>query len=72
MVESPHQNVKENGKQHIVYSFTPLIQSILPSMQASGTAKSSFASRLLEEPHIIAEREHDIEWSALSLWIMAL
>ena len=63
-----HQYVKENGKLHIVYSFTPLIQIILPSMQVSGTAKPLFASRLLEEPHLIAERQHDIKWSTLSLY----
>ncbi|KAF8814222.1 cytochrome P450 [Phlegmacium glaucopus] len=35
---------------------------------ALGTAKPSFTSRLLEELHITAEQEHEIKWSAQSLY----
>ncbi|KAF8812602.1 cytochrome P450 [Phlegmacium glaucopus] len=35
---------------------------------ASGTAKPSFISRLLEDPHLTAEQEHEIKWSAQSLY----
>jgi len=35
---------------------------------ANGTAAVSFTSRLLEEPDLTAEREHDIKWSAASLY----
>ncbi|KDR77000.1 hypothetical protein GALMADRAFT_66106 [Galerina marginata CBS 339.88] len=35
---------------------------------ASGTAEVSFSSRLLEAPNLTATQEHDIKWSAASLY----
>ena len=54
----------------IIYTRFCLTDTKNYPIQASGTAESSFTSRLLEaKAHIIPEEEeHDIKWAALSLY----
>ncbi|KAF8810286.1 cytochrome P450 [Phlegmacium glaucopus] len=56
---------------HWAETLTKMVEAphqFVKQQMASGTAEPSFTSRLLEGSHITAEQEHDIKWSALSLY----
>ena len=65
-VEQPYQLVKKEMVHYNFYchiSRSPLVFA----SQAAGTAEPSFTSHLLDDP-ATAEQEHEIKWSAASLY----
>ncbi|KAF8810262.1 cytochrome P450 [Phlegmacium glaucopus] len=66
-----HQLMGNRTAVHWAETLTKMVEAphqFVKQQMASGTAESSFTSRLLEGSHITAEQERDIKWSALSIY----
>ncbi|KAF8814215.1 cytochrome P450 [Phlegmacium glaucopus] len=56
---------------HWAQTVTSMVEApfkFVKEQMASGTAEPSFTSRLLGEPHLTAEQEYNIKWSAASMY----